>query len=109
MGIGRFVFTPLLPMMLRDHLIDLRQGGWLATANYVGYFVGAMMCTVIRGYSRHAVRQSLVAVVVLTALMGWLDGQLAWLALRFAIGVVTAFGFVSIWAGAWDGDRKSVV
>src|SRR3546814_17450134 len=87
MGIGRFVFTPLLPMMLRDHLSDLRQGGWLATANYVGYFVGAMMCTVIRGYSRHAVRQSLVAAVVLTALMGWLDGQLAWLALRSAIGV----------------------
>src|SRR3546814_19217806 len=66
------------------------------------------MCTVIRGYSRHAVRQSLVAVVVLTALMGWLDGQLAWLALRFAIGVVTAFGFVSLsgWCLGWLGSSN---
>src|SRR3546814_9569138 len=83
MGIGRFVFTSLLPTMLRDQLIDLRQGGWLATAYYVGYFVGAMMCTVIRGYYSHAVRQSLVEVVVVTAMLGWFDGYIAWSALRF--------------------------
>jgi len=103
MGIGRFVFTSLLPMMLRDHLVDLRQGGGLATANYIGYFVGAMMCTVIRRYSRHAVRQCLAAVVVLTALMGWFDGQVVWVILRFVTGVVTGFGFVSTsgWCLGW--------
>jgi predicted MFS family arabinose efflux permease len=30
MGIGRFAFTPLLPMMLHDGVIDLAAGGWLA-------------------------------------------------------------------------------
>ena len=36
MGIGRFAFTPLLPMMLHDGSVDLRTGSWLATANYLG-------------------------------------------------------------------------
>ena len=40
MGIGRFGFTPLLPMMLSDGVITLVDGSWLATANYVGYLLG---------------------------------------------------------------------
>ena len=36
MGIGRFAFTPLLPMM-QEHGLTVAQGGWLASANYVGY------------------------------------------------------------------------
>lgn len=38
MGVGRFAFTP----MLRDGLLDAAQGGWLATANYIGYLAGAL-------------------------------------------------------------------
>ncbi len=44
MGIGRFAFTPLLPMMLSDGVITLVDGSWLATANYVGYLLGALAC-----------------------------------------------------------------
>src|SRR4051794_7464952 len=43
MGIGRFAFTPLLPMMLHDGALDLNLGSWLATANYVGYLAGALL------------------------------------------------------------------
>ena len=45
MGIGRFAFTPLLPMMLADGVIDLPTASWLASANYFGYLVGALLCT----------------------------------------------------------------
>jgi len=45
MGIGRFAFTPLLPMMLHDGLLDLPGASWLASANYFGYLVGAVLCT----------------------------------------------------------------
>ena len=45
MGIGRFAFTPLLPMMLHDGVIDLPSASWLASANYVGYLAGALLCT----------------------------------------------------------------
>ena len=44
MGIGRFAFTPLLPMMLHDGVITLPVASWLATANYIGYWLGAMAC-----------------------------------------------------------------
>ena len=42
MGIGRFAFTPLLPMMQADAGLTLAQGGWLASANYAGYLAGAL-------------------------------------------------------------------
>src|SRR5690348_5237453 len=42
MGIGRFAFTPMLPLMLREDLLDVAQGGWLAAANYAGYLAGAL-------------------------------------------------------------------
>lgn len=48
LGVGRFAFTPLLPLMLADGSVDLKAGGWLASANYAGYFVGAMSCAALR-------------------------------------------------------------
>src|SRR5665647_693058 len=45
MGIGRFAFTPILPMMLSDGVVDLPAASWLASANYLGYLVGAIVCT----------------------------------------------------------------
>ncbi|HKB55668.1 MAG TPA: YbfB/YjiJ family MFS transporter, partial [Ramlibacter sp.] len=45
MGIGRFAFTPLLPLMLAQHLVDLSGASWLASANYLGYLLGALACT----------------------------------------------------------------
>ena len=37
LGVGRFAFTPLLPLMLKSGALDIRHGGWLASANYAGY------------------------------------------------------------------------
>ena len=45
MGIGRFAFTPILPMMLHDGVVDLHAASWLASANYIGYLIGALGCT----------------------------------------------------------------
>ncbi|KAF4000019.1 YbfB/YjiJ family MFS transporter [Glaciimonas immobilis] len=70
MGIGRFAFTPLLPMMLHDGIVDLNTGGWLATANYVGYFVGALLCVILRGNPTYFIKSGLVATILLTLGMG---------------------------------------
>ena len=48
-GIGRFAFTPVLPMMQRDLGLSLQAAGWLASANYAGYFVGALSAVWLRG------------------------------------------------------------
>ena len=42
MGIGRFAFTPLMPLMLRDGTLTAAQGAEWATLNYVGYLLGAL-------------------------------------------------------------------
>jgi hypothetical protein len=104
MGIGRFAFTPLLPMMLAERALDLRAASWLASANYLGYLVGALLCTfqplLWRMLGWHAavrgprlVRAGLAATAVLTAAMA-LQVPWAWPALRFAAGVASAVVFV---------------
>ena len=104
MGIGRFAFTPLLPMMLSDGVVDLPTASWLASANYFGYMLGAILCTLqpwlwarFKGLPSLAysslVRAGLVATAVLTLAMGWHFPAL-WPLLRFAAGVVSAVVFV---------------
>ena len=107
MGIGRFAFTPLLPMMLHDGVVTLAGGSWLATANYVGYLVGALACMALPWVAPRArqvwhaarlARWGLAATVLLTLAMALpLPG--AWPALRFAAGVASALVFlnVSVW------------
>jgi len=94
MGIGRFAFTPILPIMLHDGSLTLAEGSWLATGNYLGYFVGALACMAVRGDAARLIRIGLVATVLLTAGMGVLQGQPAWLLLRFAAGMASALVFV---------------
>lgn len=104
MGIGRFAFTPLLPMMLHDGLLDLPGASWLASANYFGYLVGAVLCTLqpwlwarLRVLPSFAfvtlVRGGLVATGLLTLAMAW-PAPAAWPVLRFAAGVTSAVVFV---------------
>ena len=42
MGISRFAFTPILPFMRIDEGISFEAAGYLASSNYIGYFVGAL-------------------------------------------------------------------
>ncbi|WP_175735927.1 YbfB/YjiJ family MFS transporter [Burkholderia ambifaria] len=99
LGVGRFAFTPLLPLMLADGSIGLKAGSWLASANYAGYFVGAVSCAAVRVAPARMVRFGLAATVLLTAAMGVGHLLSAWLAVRFVAGVVSAwtFVFVSQW------------
>ncbi|MBO9536696.1 YbfB/YjiJ family MFS transporter [Herbaspirillum sp.] len=95
MGIGRFAFTPLLPMMLHEGSLNLQMGGWLATANYLGYFIGAMLCALRRSDKPvPLIRGGLVATILLTLGMGLLHDDAVWLGLRFLSGVASAYVFV---------------
>jgi hypothetical protein len=104
MGIGRFAFTPLLPMMLHDGVIDLHGASWLASANYLGYLAGALLCTFQPWIWARAprlppinapklVRGGLVATGLLTLGMA-LPLPASWPLLRFAAGVASALVFV---------------
>ncbi|RQS65241.1 YbfB/YjiJ family MFS transporter [Burkholderia sp. Bp8963] len=99
LGVGRFAFTPLLPLMLGDGSIGLKAGGWLASANYAGYFAGALSCAALRVAPASMVRFGLVATVLLTAAMGVGHLLPVWLAVRFVAGAVSAWTFV--FASQW--------
>ena len=43
MGIGRFAFTPVLPMMRHEGALSITGVAWLASANYAGYLAGALL------------------------------------------------------------------
>ncbi len=111
MGVGRFAFTPLLPLMQAHAGLSLRQGAWLAGANYIGYLVGAMLCSMRVPATRHAVRYGLVAVALLTLGMGVTGRYDVWLVLRFGAGVASAYVLVGVsaWAlPALAGHDRSV-
>jgi MFS family permease len=93
-GVGRFAFTPILPMMQKDHGMTLRMAGLLASANYVGYFIGALSAISIRVTTVTVVRFSVVAVALLTVAMGLTHIPVAWLLLRGLAGMVSAWALV---------------
>jgi MFS family permease len=100
MGIGRFAFTPLLPLMVRDGALTPGAGAWLAASNYLGYLTGALTASRL-GLSQPALmRASLVGIVVATAAMGAFDGVATWIILRFVAGLLSAYTLVatSAWA-----------
>jgi hypothetical protein len=100
MGIGRFAFTPLLPLMMRDRLLDAPAGAALAAANYLGYLLGALSAARVAADPLRLVRFSLVATAILTVAVGIVDLPPAWIALRLAAGVCSAWTLVgtSTWA-----------
>jgi predicted MFS family arabinose efflux permease len=99
MGIGRFAFTPILPMMQQELAMSVRAGGWLASANYLGYILGALSATTLRVRAATAVRAGLVIIGLSTLGMGLTGSFPAWLALRALAGVASAW--VLIFSSAW--------
>ena len=99
MGLGRFAFTPALPLMLLEGKLDLQGGGLLASLNYLGYFVGALSCAAIHARASAMVRVGLASTAALLLGMGLLHGFGAWGVLRTAAGVMSAWTFV--FASGW--------
>jgi len=95
MGIGRFAFTPLLPLMQSDLGMGLAQGGWLASANYLGYFAGALSAAYLPWTAVTLLRVGLLLVAITTALMGWTTVWSTWIAWRSIAGVASAWVLVA--------------
>lgn len=100
MGIGRFAFTPLLPLMQQHDGLTLAQGAWLAAANYLGYLAGAVACWWRAPAPRRAIAGGLLAVAATTAAMALGHAEWLRLALRFAAGAASAYVLVAVvgWA-----------
>jgi len=95
MGIGRFAFTPLLPLMIAERQLDIAAGGWIAAANYAGYLAGAVTASRLAWRSTRLAATALVLTALLTAAMALPLAAWLWAALRFAAGVSSAWAFVA--------------
>jgi len=94
MGIGRFAFTPLLPLMLRDGTLDAAGGAEWAAANYTGYLAGAVTARWLAGNPARGLRWSLVGVAVTTLAAAGGPALYAGLLLRAAAGLFSAWVLV---------------
>jgi predicted MFS family arabinose efflux permease len=96
MGIGRFAFTPLLPLMQDDGLMTVAEGGVMASIHFLGYLLGALTAARASKYPRATLQLSLFAIGAATLGMGLVAHFALWLILRFICGVCSAYTLVVI-------------
>lgn len=101
MGIGRFAFTPLMPLMLRDGIIDIATGTEWAAANYVGYLIGALSASRFGKNMRLGMLLGLVGIGITTLGIVLVDATFVYLGamLRGAAGIFSAW--VLVCASSW--------
>lgn len=106
MGVGRFAFTPLFPLMVRDGVLTNGAGAILAASNYLGYLVGAITAARLPLSSARLKTVGLLGTVAVTAGVGLTHSTAIWVLLRFFAGAVSAWGLIATtaWGLAWLGE-----
>jgi predicted MFS family arabinose efflux permease len=105
MGIGRFVYTPILPFMVESLGLSQAEAGIIASANFLGYLLGALAAAKasLPGGRRRWFLVALAISALTTAAMAAEAAVPLFLLLRFASGVASAF--VLVFASALVLDR----
>ncbi len=95
-GFGRFVYTPLLPLLVSDNLITLPEAAAVASWNYVGYLLGAMLALFLyqRALGRVSLLAMLVTSVVITILQVFAENYESLAFLRLLNGITNGVVFV---------------
>src|SRR6202790_2279962 len=92
-GVGRFVYTPILPPMTEALGLSKSEAGLIASANFLGYLLGALAAALptLPGPRRSWLFGALAISALTTAAMGLSESLPAFLVLRLAGGAATAF------------------
>ena len=94
-GVGRFVYTPILPSMVEALSLSKSQAGLIASANFIGYFAGALLAAArLPGTRRAWLLGSLAVNALCLAAMGVASTMPLFLLLRLLAGMASAFALI---------------
>jgi len=96
LGVARFAYTPLLPLMQQQAGLGVAEAGWLAAINYAGYLAGALIASLISDLALkdRLYRIGMLLAVASTVVMGLSDDVVVWALSRFVAGLSSAAGML---------------
>lgn len=96
LGVARFAYTPLLPLMQQQAGLGMAEAGWLAAINYGGYLSGAVIASLISDLQLkdRLYRIGMVLAIVSTVVMGLTTDVTVWALSRFVAGLCSAAGML---------------
>jgi MFS family permease len=103
MGIGRFAFTPQIPLMIGAGQLTLTSAGVVAAVNYLGYLIGAYDAMRARTGLASRLWLGLWGAVVLTLLSAFVSQAVMHGVVRLALGI--ASGWAMVMVSAWTSDQ----
>ena len=109
MGIGRFVYTPILPYMTDAIGLTESQAGFIAAANFLGYLLGALAGAtgLLPGNRRVWLLGALAVSALSIGAMALTISITGFLFLRFVSGVCSAL--VMVFGSALVAQRHSSI
>jgi predicted MFS family arabinose efflux permease len=92
LGVARFAYTPLLPLMQQQAGLGVAAAGWLAAINYAGYLTGAVIASRITSLvlKDRLYRIGMVLAIVSTLVMGMSTNVVVWALSRYVAGLTSA-------------------
>lgn len=103
MGIGRFAFTPQVPLMIHDGQLTLTSASLVAALNYLGYLCGSFDAMRARRRVELRLQLGVWGAVTLTLLSACVSGPWLHGAVRFLIG--WASGVALVLVAAWSSEQ----
>jgi predicted MFS family arabinose efflux permease len=96
LGVARFAYTPLLPLMQQQAGLGVAAAGWLAAINYAGYLSGALIASRISSLvlKDRLYRIGMVLAIVSTLVMGLSTNVVVWALSRYVAGLTSAAGML---------------
>jgi len=96
LGVARFAYTPLLPLMQQQAGLGVAEAGWLAAINYAGYLSGALIASRISSLvlKDRLYRIGMVLAIVSTLVMGLSTNLVVWAISRYVAGLTSAAGML---------------
>jgi len=93
-GIARFAYTPMIPEMTQGIGLSESVAGYLASANYAGYLIGALLISRLQNIRLKVMlyQLGLAGAVITTVAMAYTTQEWLWYVLRFLAGLSSAAG-----------------